>query len=269
MNILAADDEELMLEALMDAIQKSVPEGVVHGFSRIASLLEFAQNTSCEIAFLDIQMRGMNGLEVAKKLKEINPKINIVFVTGFNQYAMDAICMHASGYITKPVTKEKIDIEMENLRHPIATQTKHRIRVQCFGNFEAFADDHVMQFRYNKTLELFAYLVDRRGAMISGGELMAILWEDKPDSASMRSQLRNLISDLRSTLKQVGAENVLIKVRRNYAIDISEIDCDYYDFLNNRGDAKELYSGEYMAQYSWAEMTGASLPFGITGFVEE
>ena len=75
-------------------------------------------------------------LEVAKRLKDINPKMNIIFVTGFSEYKGDAMDMKASGYIMKPVTKEDVERELNDLRYPSMLPKKDALlKVQCFGNF--------------------------------------------------------------------------------------------------------------------------------------
>lgn len=61
-------------------------------------------------------MRGVSGIDVAKQLKEIIPDINIIFVTGYDEYTKDAMAIHASGYIEKPVTAGKVRKETEDLR---------------------------------------------------------------------------------------------------------------------------------------------------------
>lgn len=81
--------------------------------------MAWAEENVCDVAFLDIQMRSMTGLELAKQLKERQPNVNIIFVTGFSEYTGEAIQLHASGYIEKPVTEEKIRRELDNLRHPV------------------------------------------------------------------------------------------------------------------------------------------------------
>lgn len=142
MRILAADDETLAREMLTDAIRQALPDAEIFDFAKPSRLLEFAsENPPCEITFLDIHMRGMNGVELAKKLKDINPKLNNIFVTGFDQYTGDAMKLHASGYIMKPVTKEKVEAELAELRHPIEPKSDVLLRVQCFGNFDVFTPD--------------------------------------------------------------------------------------------------------------------------------
>ena len=116
MRILCLDDEPLALKMLEAAIREAKSDAEVTAFRKQADLLEDAKQNGCDVAFLDIHMRGMNGVEVAKRLKEINPKMNIIFVTGFSDYKGDAMDMKASGYIMKPVTAEEVKAELEDLR---------------------------------------------------------------------------------------------------------------------------------------------------------
>lgn len=106
---------------------------------------------------------------------------------------------------------------------------------------------------------LLAYLVDRNGATCTNGEMLSVLWEDKPDTASLHSHLRNLIFDLSHTLEDAGVTGLLIRGRSTLALDTSKVDCDYYNFLRGSRSATNSYRGEYMTQYSWAEVTRSAL----------
>jgi len=134
-----------------------------------------------------------------------------------------------------------------------------RLRVQTFGNFEVFWGDQPVHFERSKTRELFAYLIDRRGAGSTMGELISVLWEGRPDTAGLRSQLRHLITDLRATCRDLGAEGVVIKGRDHIAVDPARVDCDYYRYLAGEKAARAVFRGEYMSNYSWAEITVGSL----------
>lgn len=181
MKILAADDETLAREMLTDAIREAVPDADIFDFAKPSELLAFAGENTCDIAFLDIHMRGMNGVELAKKLKDLNPKLNIIFVTGFDQYTGEAMALHASGYIMKPVTKEKVELELSELRHPITPKSDVLLRVQCFGNFDVFTPDgQPVHFERSRSKEVFAYLVHRHGSSCSIKEIAAALFEDEP-----------------------------------------------------------------------------------------
>ncbi len=260
MNIIAVDDEKLALEALVNTIKEAEPNAEIYSFRQPLEAISFADRVSCDIAFLDIKMRGMTGLELAKQLKDINENINIIFVTGFSEYSMDAFRLYASDYLLKPVDVAQIKNSLENLRHPVEICAKSKIRIYCFGNFEVFINGEPLIFNRKKTKELFAYLTDRRGTSCTMGELMAVLWEDKPDSISQRSNLRNLIYDLKNTLSKVGAEDIIVKNRNTISLKVDAVECDYFEFLRGNMWAVNNYRGEYMRQYSWAEMTTASLP---------
>lgn len=255
MNIIAADDERIALQLLISSVREAVPVAQVHGFGSGEEALAFGSEIPCEIAFLDIDMSDMDGISLAKRLKQKNPKINIIFVTAYQKYAMEALSLHSSGYIMKPATKEKIEHELENLRHPVSMPTKYKVWIQCFGNFEIFADGEPIKFAYRKTKELLAFLVDRKGAFCSNGEIIAALWEDDGDSVKKSSYLRDLKADLLTTFAAFGIDKTIRKQRGVMAISLDQIACDYYNWMQGDIQAINAYRGEYMSQYSWGEFT--------------
>lgn len=255
MNIVAADDEKIALEGLVSSILEILPEAKVQGFQYGNEVLEFVECHQCDIAFLDIKMRGMDGISLAKKLKIINPQINIIFTTGYSEYASDAFELHASGYVMKPVTPDKIKNEIDNLRHPIPLSHKNKLTVKTFGNFECFIQGKPLEFHYNKTRELLAYLIDCNGSLCTNGEIVAVLWEDKVKTSSIYSYLRNLYADLIHTLEKYGCQDAIIKQRGRIGVDPKKIDCDYYDWLEGKVYAINAFKGEYMRQYSWSEFS--------------
>ena len=248
MKILLVDDEELGLIRLTESVKKVLPEGNEFlSFTNPVLAAEQTTKTPVDIAFLDIQMPVLNGFQLAKKLKSANPQVNVIFVTAYDDYALDAFKMHASGYVTKPVSAEKIKKELDALRYPVSMPSTKKLQIKCFGNFEVFFGGEPVKFSRRKSKELFAYLVDREGAAVNVNELNAILWEEDKNS-----YLRNLIADIKLTLKKVGAEDVFIKRRNECYIDVSKVDCDAYDYKRDDPAAIRAYRGEYMIQYSWA-----------------
>ena len=95
--------------------------------------------------------------------------------------------LHASGYVMKPVTSDKIKHEIDDLRYPIQSVTNNRVRFQTFGNFEVFIDEQPVKFQYSKTRELLAYLVDRNGALTTNNEISNILWEHEDSNMNHNS----------------------------------------------------------------------------------
>ena len=254
MRIMCVDDEPLALKMLEMSVQKAKPDAEVKSFRKPRELLEAAQLDGCDIAFLDIHMRGMNGVELAKKLKGVKPKMNIIFVTGFSDYAGDAMSLHASGYIMKPVNKEKIARELSDLRFPITPKSNALLRVQCFGNFDVFTPDgaHV-RFERSKAKEVFAYLVHKQGSSCTTRELFAAIFEDEPYEKKLQNLLQTYIYAMIKSLKAVGAEEAVVRSYNALAVNPEVLDCDYYRFKELDAGAVNAYQNEYMSQYYWAD----------------
>lgn len=255
MNVIAVDDEKLLLDDFVIQLNDMEEISEVTGFTNGYDAIDYINKNHTDVAFLDIKMNVIDGITLAKKLKLIQRDINIIFLTAYSEYAMEAMKLHASGYLMKPPMEEEIKNELKDLRKPVEKITDKPIRAQCFGNFEAYINNKPFDFKYTKTKELLAYLIDRRGAFCSNGEIIGILWEEAENSASLSSQLRNIISDLRSTFKKAGYGDAILKKRGMIALVTEYIDCDYYDWIDGDINAINKYNGEYMSQYSWAEFT--------------
>lgn len=256
MHYLVVDDEQLALDYLIRQIKDVEPDSQIEGFTDPLEAEQYAKDHPVDVAFLDIEMFGMDGIELAKRFKDCNPALSIVFVTGFSQYAVDAFSVHACGYLLKPPTGERIlaEINLVKARNSRPGGNR-RIRVQTFGNFEIFADGIPVKFGRSKTKELLAYLVDRRGAAATMQELLTVLFEDREPDASVSSLLRTLVADLLHAMKNVHAEEIVLKTHNNLSVDTTKFDCDYYRFLDGDVPTINSYCGEYMINYSWAEFT--------------
>ena len=253
---IAVDDEALMLGALAAAIEASPDITRVARFSDCEEALEFAKNNSADIAFLDINMRGMGGLALAERILAERPNCKIVFCTGYEEYAIPAFKLHASGYLMKPISAEDVQGEIDNIKG--VRQKEKLLRVSCFGNFEVYVKEEKVAFKRMKTKELFAFLIDRNGAGMTAKQICAVLFPDDTDDIKNSAYLRQLLLDLKNTLKSVGAEAILCHETPCYRVDTSLIKCDYISYLET---GKPEFHGEYMTQYSWAEETCAMLMF--------
>ena len=247
---IAVDDEALMLGALVAAIEASPDITAVAKFSDCEEALGFIRSNAVDIAFLDINMRGMGGLALAEKIIAARPDCKIVFCTGYEEYAISAFKLHASGYLMKPISAEDVQVEIDNIKG--IKQREKLLVVKCFGNFEVYAQDKKLVFKRVKTKELFAFLVDRKGAGMTAKEICAVLFPEDMDDVKNSAYLRQLVLDLKSTLKAVGAENVFCHEKPYYRVDVGLIECDYLTYLET---GKPEFLGEYMMQYSWAEDT--------------
>jgi two-component SAPR family response regulator len=262
MKIIAVDDEKLALEGLMTEIALAAPEAELNGFRTGKDAVAYAESQDrIDVAFLDIEMRSMSGLTLGERLTGLFPDINLIYTTGYSEYAVDAIGLRCSGYVLKPVTAEKIKHELDNLRNPIEEAGERKLYARAFGKFEVYVDGRPVRFHYQKTKELLAYLIDRRDEIVSNADIVSTLWEDDSPDSSHISYLKNIRSDLMKTLDETGCRECIVRTRGEIGIISGSIDCDYYDYLDNKGveGTDRLFKGEYMSQYSWGEYTLARL----------
>ncbi|MCH5273512.1 MAG: response regulator [Lachnospiraceae bacterium] len=258
MRVLIVDDEPMMPEKMKSIVEEVRPEAEITCADNYIGALKAAEHTVYEVAFLDIEMPGMNGLELARRLKEIYPDINIIFATSHSEYAVEAFAMCASGYLLKPIQKKNVEEAFNNLRKPVRYEDE-KLKVQCFGNFEVFYRGKPVRFGRSLAKELFACLIDLKGASANTAQLCAILWEDSAEVEKNRHYFRNLVSELRKVLRECHAERAFICQRNSFAVDVKQVECDYYKFLEHDAEAVSSYNGEYMKQYSWAEITAGEL----------
>ena len=251
---IAVDDEALMLGALVAAIEASSDIAEVNKFSDCERALAFARENPVDVAFLDINMRGMGGLALAERILAARPDCKIVFCTGYQEYAIPAFKLHASGYLMKPISAEDVQAEIDNIKG--LRRKEKALTVKCFGNFEVYAKNEKLVFKRLKSKELFAFLIDRNGAGMTAKQICAVLFPDDGDDNKNAAYLRQLVLDLKNTLKAVGAESVLCHETPCYRVDTHLIKCDYISYLET---GKPEFLGEYMTQYSWAEETCAML----------
>jgi two-component SAPR family response regulator len=270
MLIFAIDDEPKMCRLLQKTIQEAAPHSEVRAYSDGLQAIEAIETQGLEptVIFSDIIMPELDGLELAVRLKTAAPDSRLVFVTGFTEYALKAYQLHASGYILKPPETERIREELEQLKkkNPLVSckAADERLQVRCFGHFEVFWQGKPLAFGRQQTKELLAFLIDRCGSYCSSEEIIAGIWEDVQDLKAAKHRLRNLTYDLRKTLADVGFGGVLLHRRNQLAILTEKLDCDYYRMLDGDMEAVNAFRGEYMAQYSWAELTKGNLFFRVS-----
>ncbi len=259
MNILAVDDDRTSLDNISGIIGKLEPEANCFAFDSSLSALAKAREEEIDVAFLDVNMPELSGIDLGNYLVELNPFINIIYLTEHKEFAFDAMQLHASGYLLKPGTDKGVKKEMGTLRYPELRKKYKRVFAQTFGNFELFVDGEPVTFKYNRTKEIVAVLINNRGAQTTNGELIASLWEDDGDPDKKLSYLCNLRQDLQNTFKKLKLDGIILKQRGSMAIAKDKIECDLFEWLEKKKDSKYQYIGDYMNQYSWPEFFHAEL----------
>ena len=270
MLIFLLDDEALLLETEARVIRQARPDAELCCFQRAQEALDWiqTQGRGPDVTFSDIQMPGLSGLEFAVRLRQLSPATKVIFVTGYDQYALDAFQVHAHGYVLKPLRPERVQEELAFWAQPAAPAAEAgqslasgKLRARCFGSFEVFWQDKPLSFDRRKTKELLAYLIDREGAFCTAEEISTALWEEEWDLKLTKNRIRVLVSDLKTCLDRFGLGELLIRHSGVLAVRRDLLDCDYYRMLDGDPAAVNSFDGQYMQQYPWSELTSGRLYF--------
>ena len=119
MTIVCVDDHPIMLKGLLKIIQELVPNANIAVYSNADEAMAFASEQGCDVLISEIELTGVDGLTLAKRMKKFNPKVNIIFntVCDEREHAKEVMRIKASGYLVKPATKEQLAYELNNLRY--------------------------------------------------------------------------------------------------------------------------------------------------------
>ena len=208
-------------------------------------------------------MPRIDGITLAARIKEMYPKMIVLFLTAYREYALDAYAVHAAGYLLKPVSLAKLAAEVEYACGVRAPVPKH-IMVKTFGSFDVFVDGKPVSFKLAKSKEILAVLVDKQGFGVSRPELCATIWEDQLYDRRMQKNLDVYIRSLRDTLREYGAEQIMEIQKGVLRVKPDTFSCDAYLFFSGDADTVNAYRGEYMSSYSWASMTEGILSWEIS-----
>lgn len=255
MRAICVDDNAQVLEHIVDSVKGLQLLEDVRGFTHPEDALEWMRDNDVQLILLDIDMPNMNGLELARRMRNIAAKTPIIFITAYSKFALDAFDVHPTGYLLKPFDRERLAREVAYALSDDGVKPPTRIVVHTFGHFDILVNGNNVIFRRSKSKELLAYLIHRHGASISRREAFGVLWNDRNYDLSMQKQMDVVIRSLRETLKQYDADSIFELKSRNLFVLPDRFECDLYRALAGDGEVLKNYFGEYMTQYSWAAQT--------------
>ena len=259
MRTLTIDDRRSVVNMMLRLLEKIDPEGEHIGTTEPDKALKVLKEKEVSAVFVDVEMPKMNGIELARRMQEIDPEVNLIFITGYQEYMPDAFELYASGYLMKPMDEEDVRKSLEHLRYKNGRIKTSAVKVQCFGNFEVFVNNVPMLFHRSKSKELFAYLIDRKGAVCTNDMIIGNLWGDKPLTESLKSLQRTVISEMIKDFELIKIEGLFTKSKNGISVNTEKVDCDYYRYLEGDEKAIRKFKGEYMTQYEFAEETRNNL----------
>lgn len=254
MRILIVDDEEHALRSLTSCVTELRSGDEIHSFLRSDEALSFAktEGQAPDLAFLDINMPVLNGIELAKALKKIHPNLRVIFCTAYTEFVMEAIRLRASGYILKPYSMRDIEKELNDvMKFPEGEMPK--VYARTFGEFEFFYEGTPVSFKRDESKELFAYLIWKSGIAVDRKELADLFFKGDHGFKAQR-EVSKIFKSLVKDLQPFNLGKILQKNMRKYSVDVTQFSCDLYDYVEGKPQAINVYNGTFMTQYDWAEL---------------
>lgn len=258
MKTIIIDDDKVAVDVFRQYTKDVECIEIIGAFSDGAGALSFARKHRVDLVVLDVKIKGMDGIELGKILRAVFPEILLMYTTCYEEYAIEAVKLHAAAYLLKPYTKEELQYDIQTAKL-LSKRGKDRIFIRTFGYFDVFVDNKPIMFRSGKAKELLALLVDRQGGTVNTEQIICALWEDRPNDEATQNLCSKTTKALKNELQEYGIEDLLIINRSMKRVDTEYFTCDLYELLEEDEKAKKRFVGDYMLEYSWAEERMAGL----------
>lgn len=254
MKIIVVDDELSALNTFLPTVIDNLDVECKMFMNAPRSALEYVRINDVDVAFLDIKMPEIDGIELARRMLGINPAIKIVFISAYAQDEKgitESLNGKVAGFCHKPYSTEKIKRLLATLN---TKAPKPKIYLRTFDAFDLFVNGVAVNFSSSKAKELLALLTDARGSYVTMDTAAGNLWGDK--NAELGKRLyRDAVCKLRLKLKELDIEELVTFERGRAVMNTKYATCDMWDFVENGG----VFSGRYLPQYGWSIVTEATL----------
>ena len=257
MRAIIVDDEAIMLRRFTRVSEGIKDLCLVGQFDSAEDALQYAEKNPVELAFLDVDMPIMNGLELARRLRKMRSDMLIVFVTAYDEYIWDSNQIGGDDYIVKPFSREVLEKSMDRIRL-LAKRQEKILYVHTFGRFFVSRDGKPIRLT-GKAKEILALLVVYRGKEVSNETIFNTLWEGREYSNASMIVYFNALRRLKQALTQAGIRSLLISNTHGQLVNTDLFDCDYYAWMDGHAGIRDRFDGEFLSEYSWGESFLAQL----------
>lgn len=276
---MLVDDENLALMQLGKLLQEIPDIEVIGSYMDSSLAIDEVSRLQPDVVFLDIHMPGIYGLQAAELIQETYPAVKIVFVTAFDEYAVQAFDLYALDYVLKPIRRDRLTRTVERLKMSILNNPEvqevapHSILLKCLHTMQIEMSGHepvILKWRTAKAQELFAYMLHHRGQLVRKDVLFELLWPDY-DIPKATTHLYTTIYQVRQALKRIGVDIHIhsLSMKEGYVLDAARVRLDTEEWeqalkqldgvtsdnIHAYQRLLEMYSGDYLSDcdYLWAE----------------
>ncbi|WP_158231820.1 response regulator [Sporosarcina sp. P19] len=281
---ILVDDEHLALKQMKKQLLKTSEVEIVASYSNATEVLKNMRSIPFDVIFLDIDMPGMSGLELADLILDWNKDILIVFVTAYRDYAVQAFELHSIDYLLKPILLDRLLKTIHRLQEELSIRSKGSVlipteqgpsfKITCFKEFTVYHETEQVKWKTAKVKELFAYFITYVQDSIHRDTLIDALW---PEVEYKRAKilLHTTISYLRSLLDSLGYPNAIKFAQGSYSMQLDGLHSDAQQFEQYFSESPivtvqtiaqcekllQTYTGDYLEVngYEWAGAKANSL----------
>jgi two-component SAPR family response regulator len=214
----------------------------------------------------------MDGIELATRIHDLQGHTSVIFVTAYNQYAVEAFRLNALDYLMKPVSMDRLKETLCRIMDGKLPAPMGELSVHCFGRFRVSSGKEEVRFRTEKAEELLAFLIDCRSGFVSRGKILDNLWEDFEGDRAI-THFNTTLHYVKKALFQNGIQLSFLYDRGSYRLDTDGIHCDYIEFctfiekqeaatwqnIHQFEEMTKLYSGEYLLGWEYGWVSGKRL----------
>lgn len=273
MRAVIIEDEQPSLVLMKRMLEKNGQLELVGAYTDPGQALSDILRLSPDVVFADVEMPTINGVELARKIRDRDESIQIVFVTAYEKYAIEAFRVNAVNYILKPISEEDLSVTVNRLMkgyrgRAAFSSAENRKRIIALGDLTVYGEIAGAAVRWPtaKVCELFSCFVLGGRASLEKWQLCERLWPQSPPKKAEHS-LHSAVNMMKSSLREAGVANPLLCEKGRYRMDLSGFSCDAWElqtFIDNNplinGEnirryekALELYRGELFgaADYAW------------------
>ena len=221
--VVIVEDEQLILDLMKYVIGQNPYYTIVGAFTSPLDALACLPDLCPDVAFLDVEMPRMNGLQLGQKINELCKETNIIFTTAHKQYALDAFGVYAIDYILKPVTSAAIERVTQRLMKQLPTmegsiKSFSQVSISCFGGFEIRNSEGLpVRWPTKKTEELLAYFLCHPERDISKWHLTDLLWSEMDEERATHN-LHNTMYRLKKLMKEQSMGMDIQKTSEGYML---------------------------------------------------
>ncbi|WP_019535749.1 response regulator [Paenibacillus ginsengihumi] len=276
MKVILIDDEHLALSYLEHQLLKIADVEIVGKFVNPFEGKDAIIQRDVDVVFLDINLPEISGIELAELLLESKPYLNIVFVTAYDDYAVQAFELNALDYVLKPVGIERLSKTIRRIQErtgsvPSGSANVRPLKLNMFQHFSMETDDLLwtpMRWRTSRAQELFLYFLQHRGQHVRKTALIDLLWPEYEPNKSF-SQLYTAVYHIRKTLEPYAPHFKLMNMTDGYMLVLKNVtlDVEVWESFVQSGlpvtaetiqeyeKIMAIYTGEYLQEfdYWWAE----------------